>query len=973
MKPIVIITLLLTLGCTVAFGQIKIGDNPQNIDESSVLELESSSRVLVVTRISTAQMEAITPQRGGVVYNTDTECMHYFNGTQWVNLCDAVSFTLTNDAIENVISTISIVDNGATINLEVARNSIRSENIVDGGINGDDIQDNSIGESKLGTDSVSASELRQNSVGTSEVIDGSIQPIDIANTLPNQVLTTDVNGTVIWVDANNLQGAVADEVTITGTGTVAEPLALTVAVTTSISDNSNAIIAETTRATAAEQANANTIADETLRATAAETQNATDIASLQVAKENVSNKDDNTSLGTSDDAYPTQNAVKTYVDNSVGSVGGTGDITSDDLVVTGGVDTAFNDVTLEIANGAIGTTELSNNAVTSIKILDGTIIGDDIANNNITPEKIEQGAPGNILTTDSAGDVIWQAPAVANVNVDGATIIGNGNTFPLSIPEGGITSSQISDGTISSTDLGIDAVATVNILNKNVTPAKIQNGADGEVLTTNATGDVIWALPALGNVNVDGNTIQGNGNTTDLFIPEGGVTSSQIANGTITTEDIAPVTPNPTITQILSTSTVGNVEWIDLSAGSAGTTEEADGTTILGLGTPTDQFRVGTIGSPQITNQSILTEDLNQNGAVDGQVIKWDASINGGLGGWTAANDLVDGTSIPTLTNGYILIGDGTNTPQERLVSGDAIIDNNGILTISEDSVTLPKMAPGTAAGQLLQWDGIDWVYITEADISGFTGTTAGSILFTAPTTFEPTENNGQLFWNQTLNRLGIGTSNPQNKLHVDGEVRSAGYSNSNGTPGEPAYSFTNDTDTGMFRGVPGGGNAPVNWLRFATGGTEAITINPSQFIGIGPTFATGTTIAQRLHVDGNILATGTITPDYVFEYYYKGLSNLYPEYRMSSLKEVEEFTRKNNHLPGVPSALKIKEQGGIILNRATEINLEKIEELFLHTIEQEKKIKELKNYNNSMAKEVELLKAQMEEIQKMLTAKNKN
>ena len=237
MKSIVLIALLTIFGIFTVSGQIKIGDNPQNIDPASLLELESSSRVLVISRVSTPQMEAIAPQRGGVVYNTDTECLHYFDGTQWVNLCDAVSFNLTNDPIENSNTTISIVDNGSSINLEVAPNSIRSENIVDGGINGDDIQDNSIGESKLGDDSVSSNELRDNSVGSSEIRDGSVQTTDMANTIPNQVMTSDENGIVLWRDASGLQGATGDEITITGAGTVADPLTLTDAIQNNINDN----------------------------------------------------------------------------------------------------------------------------------------------------------------------------------------------------------------------------------------------------------------------------------------------------------------------------------------------------------------------------------------------------------------------------------------------------------------------------------------------------------------------------------------------------------------------------------------------------------------------------------------------------------------------------------------------------------------------------------------------------------------
>ena len=63
----------------------------------------------------------------------------------------------------------------------------------------------------------------------------------------------------------------------------------------------------------------------------------------------------------------------------------------------------------------------------------------------------------------------------------------------------------------------------------------------------------------------------------------------------------------------------------------------------------------------------------------------------------------------------------------------------------------------------------------------------------------------------------------------------------------------------------------------------------------------------------------------------------------MMSFSEVERFTRANKHLPGVPSAKEVEEKGGIVINRATEINLEKIEELYLHVIEQQKQIEALK------------------------------
>ncbi|TLF41537.1 hypothetical protein, partial [Maribacter aurantiacus] len=204
MKRLSILSLVLSMVASVAMAQIKIGDNPQTLDPSSLLELESNSRVLVISKVSTAQMEAIAPQRGGMVYNTDTECVHYFNGAQWVNLCDAVSFTITNDPIENLRSTIAITQTQGNYNLEVATNSIRTEQIADGGINGVDIQDNSIGRNKLGDAAVGPDELATESVDSDAIIDGTILPRDIGSSVPNHVLATDINGTVLWQDQNDL-------------------------------------------------------------------------------------------------------------------------------------------------------------------------------------------------------------------------------------------------------------------------------------------------------------------------------------------------------------------------------------------------------------------------------------------------------------------------------------------------------------------------------------------------------------------------------------------------------------------------------------------------------------------------------------------------------------------------------------------------------------------------------------------------
>lgn len=137
---------------------------------------------------------------------------------------------------------------------------------------------------------------------------------------------------------------------------------------------------------------------------------------------------------------------------------------------------------------------------------------------------------------------------------------------------------------------------------------------------------------------------------------------------------------------------------------------------------------------------------------------------------------------------------------------------------------------------------------------------------------------------------------------------------------------------------------------------SDALVILKNGNIGIGDSTPTEGTlvVSGTLIASQNIIANQTLTPDYVFDYYFKGCSEEQPTYRFWSLKEIDEFIQKNHHLPGVPSAMQVEQNGGIILNRALEIQLEKIEELYLHTLEQEKKIIELEKKYKQLLQQLE-------------------
>lgn len=101
----------------------------------------------------------------------------------------------------------------------------------------------------------------------------------------------------------------------------------------------------------------------------------------------------------------------------------------------------------------------------------------------------------------------------------------------------------------------------------------------------------------------------------------------------------------------------------------------------------------------------------------------------------------------------------------------------------------------------------------------------------------------------------------------------------------------------------------------------------------------------QKLTVKGKIHTqevlvdlNGAVAPDYVFEKYYQGQSALKSDYQMLDLKSLEAFLKQNHHLPEIPSAKKLKEDG-LELKKMNLLLLQKIEELTLYTLEQQKQL----------------------------------
>lgn len=89
-----------------------------------------------------------------------------------------------------------------------------------------------------------------------------------------------------------------------------------------------------------------------------------------------------------------------------------------------------------------------------------------------------------------------------------------------------------------------------------------------------------------------------------------------------------------------------------------------------------------------------------------------------------------------------------------------------------------------------------------------------------------------------------------------------------------------------------------------------------------------GIITSKKIHCS-EVTVDVNIPADYVFK----------SDYKLMSLKEVEQFVKTNSHLPEIPSANEIKEKGFNVGEMQNKL-LQKVEELTLYIIEQDKKIK---------------------------------
>lgn len=215
---------------------------------------------------------------------------------------------------------------------------------------------------------------------------------------------------------------------------------------------------------------------------------------------------------------------------------------------------------------------------------------------------------------------------------------------------------------------------------------------------------------------------------------------------------------------------------------------------------------------------------------------------------------------------------------------------------------------------------------------------------------------------------IGIGAVNPLSKLHVQNGETAFTWTPIGGTVGI----FESSAVNRAFITIVAKSNAESElWFadesrqnsgrlryehnndafEFWTDGANRMTLNKLGQVGIGAT----TMGTHKLAVEGTIGAREIKVEafpnwsDFVFE----------DDYKLRTLDQVEKYINEKGHLPEIPNAAEVAENG-IYLGEMNAKLLQKIEELTLYLIEQNKELRSQQNQNQEQQELIEQLQKEV-------------
>ena len=316
----------------------------------------------------------------------------------------------------------------------------------------------------------------------------------------------------------------------------------------------------------------------------------------------------------------------------------------------------------------------------SINISDGT-----------TPNSITH---GGTLLIDSSSTIKFITDGNGHLTGNIATNSLNSTHITLD----SITTASLADGSVTTTKIANNSVTAINLANESVSSAKLQNSsitsgkiADGGVTSTKiADSGVVTDKIADGAVTclkLENNAVSVNkimdGNVTSTKIADSNITTNKITDGNVTTIKLA--SSSVTTAKIADS----NVTAVKIASSAVTTSKIADGNVtavkIANNNVTSSKLAVSSVLTDKIANGAVTSAKLSTTGVSSGAYILPDITVDD--------RGRITTISALSLTSSSILVGNAFNVPTVVSLSGDATIDNNGILTISNGSITTSKIS----------------------------------------------------------------------------------------------------------------------------------------------------------------------------------------------------------------------------------------------------------------------------------------
>jgi len=201
-----ILALIAFASCTNTFAQNNVGIGTTTPASSAVLDITSTTKGLLIPRMTTANRLAIaSPAKGLMVFDNTTGTFWFYNGAAWVQVAEGGTFTLPyagQDASGTSLQVTNTLAAGTAIAGKVSGSGANNIAVYGETISGSAIKGYS---SNAGSVAVFASSLSGTGVkaysftGTALEVIGNVK-ISGGNTNPSEgaILTSDASGNAIW-------------------------------------------------------------------------------------------------------------------------------------------------------------------------------------------------------------------------------------------------------------------------------------------------------------------------------------------------------------------------------------------------------------------------------------------------------------------------------------------------------------------------------------------------------------------------------------------------------------------------------------------------------------------------------------------------------------------------------------------------------------------------------------------------------